>query len=568
MERSGDSLFAPRPSPFVKSMKPAKLAIFVGRMTPRQIKLNYIRNLTVFAEELQKSGIDVVFDGDGQTQMTRSRIREHRELGLIDAETDVVLYAHGLFNKSTGHHEADEAPTIELLEELSEVQAKGIEKHRSLGGNVHVWSCFSQALDDEIPRNHELRRGRPTFLYGRGNIISDDVTFVFFQRIARYFSLAEKHPLVIDPLYLREMIAQVIGEKITMLGGSRELDGQVLPSAKSEKESVECRRRAKASRRAHEANCGISEEDSEDEETRKTREILHIATSLGSHINAMDDKTVVNFIASSSGVLQRLGDLHPLYVFEIARRTPRALHKRSYSDVIASDSNGKTPLMMAASSDERDVAEDLLANGVDISERDKLGRTPLHYAAISDSDSTVVSLCTHGAEIDAADKAGRTPLALAASHGRETTMISLIRRGANLHLRDRHGETALHKAKDDACRDALLEAGASVDVADFGGQTALMRVCRQATDPKLLMKAIGGSNAIDARDRGGRTALFHAISAQNVEAVAQLLAGGAQPTTEASDGKNALDFARVHAKDSNDPERIDTAEKICRLLEG
>ncbi len=86
---------------------------------------------------------------------------------------------------------------------------------------------------------------------------------------------------------------------------------------------------------------------------------------------------------------------------------------KSGASVNGFDSEGYTPLLLAAFEGHGDIAERLLASGADVNGCDELGYwTPLHAAASQGHASMVLLLIERGAEVNARDDADRTPLRL------------------------------------------------------------------------------------------------------------------------------------------------------------
>lgn len=84
-----------------------------------------------------------------------------------------------------------------------------------------------------------------------------------------------------------------------------------------------------------------------------------------------------------------------------------------------------------------ELAEVLLANGVDPNIRDHRGRTPLHQC---DRQEVAQLLIDHGSDVNAIDHAGRTPLHTVYSPG---VSQMLIDSGADVFIKDEDGYTAL-----------------------------------------------------------------------------------------------------------------------------
>jgi ankyrin repeat protein len=75
--------------------------------------------------------------------------------------------------------------------------------------------------------------------------------------------------------------------------------------------------------------------------------------------------------------------------------------------------------------------------------------------------------------VDESDSQGRTALFEAALQGLPRVTETLIARGARIDARDRGGVTALHLARDPQTIALLVRLGASVDARDHGGATPL-----------------------------------------------------------------------------------------------
>jgi ankyrin repeat protein len=93
----------------------------------------------------------------------------------------------------------------------------------------------------------------------------------------------------------------------------------------------------------------------------------------------------------------------------------------------------ETPLHIAASLGQREVAEVLLANGADVSARDSYFSTPLHRAALFGRNDVVELLIMWDADVNARDEDGQTPLDRAA----EETVDLLRNHGAQNRFESR-----------------------------------------------------------------------------------------------------------------------------------
>lgn len=127
----------------------------------------------------------------------------------------------------------------------------------------------------------------------------------------------------------------------------------------------------------------------------------------------------------------------------------------------------------------RRVAETLLGAPKDVNSADSNGWTPLMIAANQKCLADVEALLAVGADVNKGDEEGFGPLMCGAVRGRTDIVVSLIRRGAVVDATDEYGHTALSwtvtKGDFDVTAKALIEAGADVNKADGGQFTPLMR---------------------------------------------------------------------------------------------
>ncbi|HNW34318.1 MAG TPA: ankyrin repeat domain-containing protein [Candidatus Ozemobacteraceae bacterium] len=116
------------------------------------------------------------------------------------------------------------------------------------------------------------------------------------------------------------------------------------------------------------------------------------------------------------------------------------------SNPFGHDSNGRSPLHLAAERGQTDLVEIYLRSGVSVDQTDRAGNTPLMYAAGAGREKSVQFLLSKGAIVDARNKGGRTPFlaALFGGHGKAADILSDA--GADVKAVDGAGWTALHCA--------------------------------------------------------------------------------------------------------------------------
>jgi cytohesin len=119
--------------------------------------------------------------------------------------------------------------------------------------------------------------------------------------------------------------------------------------------------------------------------------------------------------------------------------------------------NGWTPLDVAASNGDKEMAELLIAKGADVN-----GGVALHVAARHGYKHVAEFLIAKGADINAKSKDGDTPIYLAAWKGHKDVVELLIAHGADVNIRggDVMGSTPLKVAGDPEVIKLLRKHGA------------------------------------------------------------------------------------------------------------
>lgn len=207
-------------------------------------------------------------------------------------------------------------------------------------------------------------------------------------------------------------------------------------------------------------------------------------------------------------------------------------------DVNVKDLNGWTPLHLTESPE---VAQLLIAKGADVNAKDNSGRTPLqttrspevaqllitqgaavnvtktllHYWVWAKSPEVAQLLIAKGAAVNATDKNGKTPLHYWVRSSKVAQI--LIAKGAAVNATDKEGKTPLHWVRSPKVAQLLIAQGAAVNARDNAGDTPL----HVTESPEVAKVLIDNGADINANDKRGRTPKLLAQS----PLLAQLLVG-------------------------------------------
>lgn len=180
-----------------------------------------------------------------------------------------------------------------------------------------------------------------------------------------------------------------------------------------------------------------------------------------------------------------------------------------------SDTEFQTAIFKARSAK---MAQLLIANGANVSDRDKKGQSVLLHAVANHLDFDLLKvLLQNGADINAQDKSGTTALLWAAQHPYErddkNCVQFLLENGANANVANNQGETPLLVAEKLEELQVLLAHGADVNAQNEDGQTALIHIA-QIYDPKgeKTKWLLEHGADVNIRNKEGKTALGYATA--------------------------------------------------------
>ncbi|BBN18397.1 hypothetical protein MPTK1_8g02160 [Marchantia polymorpha subsp. ruderalis] len=140
------------------------------------------------------------------------------------------------------------------------------------------------------------------------------------------------------------------------------------------------------------------------------------------------------------------------------------------------------------------------------------------------------------------DEGGRTALHIAAAGGRVEMVQALLEAGAAVDVLSKTGQTALLEAvymgHSDVVK-SLLERGADTEVRNLMGWTAI-HLAASWNHLDILSLLIEKGAQLEARDSEGRTALHSAVTEGHVDCVKMLLDAGADKDARSVDGRTAV----------------------------
>tara|TARA_B100000459_G_scaffold76497_1_gene42545 strand:- start:100 stop:3240 length:3141 start_codon:yes stop_codon:yes gene_type:complete len=227
--------------------------------------------------------------------------------------------------------------------------------------------------------------------------------------------------------------------------------------------------------------------------------------------------------------------------------------------------DGATPLYLACLEGHVDSARLLLDNGAEV-DRTNPGHdssTPLDAACWKNHVDVVQLLLDRGAEIDRDANSGRTPLVIACEHGHVGAARILLDRGARLDGKQLMDVAAKGGHVDVA--KLLMERGVRIDHVDQDGSTALHRACHtgDVTTAETFLK-LGAADAINQKDKQGRTPLFVACERGTNDAARMLLREGAKVDEANNLGWTALHVACKYGRVDSARLLLDNGAEVDR----
>lgn len=220
-------------------------------------------------------------------------------------------------------------------------------------------------------------------------------------------------------------------------------------------------------------------------------------------------------------------------------------------DVNSVDSNGRTPIHVAAVKGYVEVIKFCLSVGGKADVFDCNGWSPLHYASAEGHLEVVECLLECSNVKDAVDKYGKTAFSVAVDNG-QLHLLDLLRLGDVLHRAARVDDVNRLKS--------CLAEGANVNGRDQNGWTALHRAAFKGRIESVRVLLNHGAR-VDDVDDAGYTPLHCAVEAGHVQVALLLIANGARANVKGIKGVVPLNFDRF----KNHPSVV---HPLCNEKEG
>jgi len=197
--------------------------------------------------------------------------------------------------------------------------------------------------------------------------------------------------------------------------------------------------------------------------------------------------------------------------------------------VRAVDSEGITPLHLAAEHGRQQIVELLLEKGADVNAKSGFKRTPLHYAASSGHEGIVGRLMAKGAELNALDSFVLSSIFMAAYNGHQKIVEMLLSSGIDLNTTEKNSVTLLHAAAMSGNAELvkmLLAKGIDRNIRNSYGKTPLHFAASRGREAVVKLLIDRGSD-LNLKSLDGRTPLQTAMDCGQQEIVELLKARGA-----------------------------------------
>ncbi|XP_048241358.1 uncharacterized protein LOC124125871 [Haliotis rufescens] len=209
------------------------------------------------------------------------------------------------------------------------------------------------------------------------------------------------------------------------------------------------------------------------------------------------------------------------------------------------NTDGSTPLHLAAGNESCEIVKRLLDEGACVSTQNKDGDTPLHQAASWGHTKTVKLLLDEKAYVSTPNKDGDTPLHLAPPRGQSETVKLLLNKGAGVCTQNKDGDTPLHmvaKWGQIETVKLLLDNAADVSTQNKDDDTPL-HLAGSRGHSETVKLLLDKKAEVSTQNKDGNTPLHLAASRGHSETVKLLLEKEADVSAQNKEGNTPLHLA-------------------------
>ena len=243
--------------------------------------------------------------------------------------------------------------------------------------------------------------------------------------------------------------------------------------------------------------------------------------------------------------------------------TVKALLAAGADPNVQEKSGGQTALIWAISQRHPEVVEELVKAKADVNLASKTGSTPLMFAAQGDLKSAKILLAAGAHPNVQHPDNGQTALIIASTMHNTDVVEALLENGADPNIRDGNTFTALHGAVRDS------EYG--VDNANRADAAKTVKVLlAHGADPNARIDQKRQTvRALNELSFQGATPLLLAAEVNSLDAIKELVKGGADPKIATEQGTTALTVASGAGTDvqrARSPEERAIALETARFL--
>ena len=265
------------------------------------------------------------------------------------------------------------------------------------------------------------------------------------------------------------------------------------------------------------------------------------------HIAARTDQTAVAEFALANGAdinLRSNSKKTPLhYTAQYNQLAMAKLLVEAKADLAAKDKKGRTALDLATGEAKREMANYLRVVGV-MSKSDEAAAKSIFVAAEIGALETIKKLLEAGVDVNSLNKQKQTALHFAASAGQLDAAAVLLEAKADVAVADKYQKTALHYSTrngHNATTALLIEKGSVVNAKDGKNKTPLdYAIAKKRTEVIELLRAKGGKTT---KELLAVEDIFVAAEVGDAESIKKLLAGGADVNAKNKGGYTALHLA-------------------------